>query len=130
MLNLKSLGLKKTKEMVLTGRAFNAHEALQYGLINYVVPLAELEAKTNELADAAAAMPFDGIAIGKCLLEGALDALGVGANGSTASLGHSLQTNIRYEPDEFNLLKIRKEKGIKGAITDREAHWQGEFDLR
>jgi enoyl-CoA hydratase len=129
-LMIETLGLKKTKEMVLTGRAFNAQDALKYGLINYVVSQDNLEAETNKLAEAAAAMPFDGIAIGKSLLEGALDALGVGSNGATAYLGHSLQTNIRFEPDEFNLLKARKDKGIKGAITDREAHWKAEFDLR
>ena len=47
---VRSLGRKKTLEMVLTGDIISAAEAEQLGLINKVVPAEELEASTIKLA--------------------------------------------------------------------------------
>lgn len=41
----------RAKEMLFTGRRFKAAQALQMGLINEIVPAAELEARTRALAD-------------------------------------------------------------------------------
>ena len=40
---------RKLYEMALTGEPISAHEALEIGLLNYVVPAAELDAKTEWL---------------------------------------------------------------------------------
>ncbi|MBS4095862.1 MAG: 1,4-dihydroxy-2-naphthoyl-CoA synthase [Sulfuricella sp.] len=42
----RSVGLKKAKEIWLLCRQYSAQEALEMGLVNKVVPLAELEAET------------------------------------------------------------------------------------
>ena len=47
---VRSLGRKKTLEMVLTGDIISAAEAERLGLINKVVPAEELEASTMKLA--------------------------------------------------------------------------------
>ncbi len=44
------LGPRKAKEILFTGRAVTAEEAEKVGMVNRVVPLAELEAATTELA--------------------------------------------------------------------------------
>jgi enoyl-CoA hydratase/carnithine racemase len=46
----RSVGRKKTLEMMLTGRKLDAAEALACGLVNRVVPAAELETHTVALA--------------------------------------------------------------------------------
>lgn len=46
----KRVGMAKAKELVFTGRFVDAREALALGLVNSVVPDAELEAKADELA--------------------------------------------------------------------------------
>lgn len=46
----RSVGRKKTLEMMLTGRKLSAAEALEHGLVNRVVPPAELEGETLKLA--------------------------------------------------------------------------------
>ena len=46
----RSVGRKKTLEMMLTGRKLDAREALACGLVNKIVPPAELEAQTMALA--------------------------------------------------------------------------------
>lgn len=120
---IATIGVKKTKEMMLTGIPIDAQEALRVGLVNKVVPMEKLEEETNKIADTIACMPFDGIVMGKAHFEAALDALGVGPGYTVGYLMHSLQTNIRYEPDEFNLFRERRNKGVKAAIREREAHY-------
>ena len=45
----------KAMEMLLIGDSFDAHQALEMGLLNYVVPLEELMDKALELAEKLAA---------------------------------------------------------------------------
>ena len=53
------LGARKAKEILFTGRAVTAGEAEQAGMVNRVVPLAELDTATMELARHIAQMhPF------------------------------------------------------------------------
>lgn len=53
------LGARKAKEILFTGRAVTAVEASQVGMVNRVVPLAELETAVMELAAQIAQMhPF------------------------------------------------------------------------
>jgi enoyl-CoA hydratase len=44
------LGPSHAKELFFTGRRFNAHEAQQLGLVNHVLPKAELDAHVREVA--------------------------------------------------------------------------------
>ena len=43
------IGEKRARELILTGESIDAATALQIGLVNYVVPAAELEQKTREV---------------------------------------------------------------------------------
>ena len=53
------LGPRKAKEILFTGRAVTAREAEQVGMVNRVVPLAELETAVSDLARQIAQMhPF------------------------------------------------------------------------
>ena len=51
------LGIRKAKEFLVTGDTIDAQEAWRLGLVNRVVPRAELEARTRELADRVALVP-------------------------------------------------------------------------
>ncbi|MBI4288054.1 MAG: enoyl-CoA hydratase/isomerase family protein [Chloroflexi bacterium] len=122
---IHTMGIRKVKEMMLTGKALNALEALEYGLVNKVVPLDGLEAAVDELANIIALQPRDAIVLGKANFELALDIMGVGAGYTAGYITHTLQTNIRYEDDEFNLFKERQRKGMKGAFQEREKRFSG-----
>ena len=98
-----AMGLKKAKEMMLTGTPLTASEALQCGLVNKVVPLDKLEEEVNRVADNIARMPIDAIVMGKANFELGLNILGVSTGFTASYITHTWQTNIRYEPDEFNL---------------------------
>jgi len=45
------VGPSATKEILFTGRQYGAHEALRLGLVNQVVPAAELESYTRAYAE-------------------------------------------------------------------------------
>ena len=51
------VGLARAKELIFTGDIFDAAEALRLGLVNRVVPVAELRAATRALAEKIAAGP-------------------------------------------------------------------------
>ena len=48
---IQTIGLSKTKEIFFTGRAYDARHAKEMGLIDYLVPKAELESFTYHLAE-------------------------------------------------------------------------------
>ncbi len=47
---VRLIGPMKAKELIYTSKIINAQEALNIGLINALVPLAELETKVKEIA--------------------------------------------------------------------------------
>ena len=67
---VRSLGRKKTLEMVLTGDIISAAEAERLGLINKVVPAEELEASTIKLAAKLAKKSPLAVQIGKTGIYG------------------------------------------------------------
>ena len=66
------VGLKKAMEIVLLGERFGADEALRLGLINRVVPEAELAAAVEKLAAALASAPALALRNGKRLINQSL----------------------------------------------------------
>jgi enoyl-CoA hydratase len=60
----RNIGRKKTLEMMLTGRKLDAADALDCGLVNRVVPAADLEAEVARLAGELAARSPAAMALG------------------------------------------------------------------
>ena len=119
-----NVGVKKAKEMMLTGRPITAQEAYEYGMVNYVVSKDKLEPEANRYADMIACYPIDGLVMGKAQFEIALDAMGMYQGYGSMAIAHTLQTNIRYEPGEFNLMKEMHNKGVKGALQARKGYFK------
>lgn len=61
----RSVMPKKAMEMLLTGQAISAQEALDFGLISRIVPPEELEEQTMELARQIASASAQTLALGK-----------------------------------------------------------------
>ena len=61
----RNLQRKHAMEMLLTGDLVDAKKALEWGLVNRVVPAAELDAEVDKLARHIAAKPRETIAAGK-----------------------------------------------------------------
>ena len=61
----RNLQRKHAMEMLLTGEAVDAARALQWGLVNRVVPAEQLDVAVEELARTIAAKPYATVAAGK-----------------------------------------------------------------
>ncbi|MBB5915515.1 enoyl-CoA hydratase/carnithine racemase [Nocardia transvalensis] len=70
------LGARKAKEILFTGRPVTAEEAKQVGMVNQVVPRAELDEQTAALAARIAAMPPFGLRQAKRAVNQTLDVQG------------------------------------------------------
>lgn len=70
------MGLRKAKEFLFTGERITAAQAEHYGLVNRVVPRAELEAATLRLAERIAAAPPSAIRMMKRSLNRTADMQG------------------------------------------------------
>ncbi|MFG2937122.1 enoyl-CoA hydratase [Streptomyces sp. NPDC048282] len=70
------LGPRKAKEILFTGRPLTAEEAERVGMVNQVVPRAELDTATRELAERIATMPAFGLRQAKRAVNQTLDVQG------------------------------------------------------
>ena len=70
-------GARLAKEMLFTGRAITAHEALQHGMVNQVVARDELESATLAMAEHIARRPMIGLTLAKQSVNNSLDAMGM-----------------------------------------------------
>jgi enoyl-CoA hydratase len=71
------LGPRVAKEILFTGERFTAHQAKEWGMLNRVVPRADLESETLALAGKIAAMPRFGLALAKKAVNQAEDLMGL-----------------------------------------------------
>ncbi|WP_338603443.1 enoyl-CoA hydratase/isomerase family protein [Desulfoferula mesophila] len=100
-------------EMVLLGRRLNAQEALQFGLVNKVVPREKLMEAAQEYARALAASPPLALQAIKELV--------------VRSQSMTLDEGIRLETTVFELLKTTEDakEGPKAFAEKRPPVWQG-----
>lgn len=70
------LGARKAKEMLFTARSISAEEAREAGMVNRVVPVAELDARVMEMAREIAEMDAWALAQAKRAVNQTLDIMG------------------------------------------------------
>jgi enoyl-CoA hydratase len=120
------VGMKRALELLLTGKIISGKEAAEIGLVNKAVPLDKLEEETMKLAKAIALLPRDGIAIGKATRHVIYDRLGLIADFIPAYISHTLFTNLRWEDDEYNFFKERRDRGsAREAFEQRDKRYEG-----
>ncbi|MBI3967006.1 MAG: enoyl-CoA hydratase/isomerase family protein [Chloroflexi bacterium] len=120
---IATVGLKRALDLLLTGRMISGREALDIGLVNQAVPADDLDDAVERLVEALCKLPRDGIAIGKAHRALTYDALGLTAGFAQGSLTHTLFTNLRWEPDEYNFFKHRRDAGLRKAIHQRDERY-------
>jgi enoyl-CoA hydratase len=91
-------GVRKAKELLFTGGTIGAEEARQLGMVNRVVPRAELASHTLALAERIAQRPAMGLRLAKQSVNQAQDAQGfwsaLQAAMSLQQLGHSHNAEV------------------------------------
>ena len=109
----RNIGRKRTLEMMLTGRRLDAAEALAAGLVNQVVPAAELEGVTMKLAGEIA--------------ERSPAALGLGLRAFYESQDMAYQPALRHLEDELGRVLALEDarEGITAFLQKRKPVWKG-----
>lgn len=118
------VGMKRAKRFTLTSRPFTAQQAMEWGMVNEVVPMDQLQATTDEMIDDLLRMPADALVMQKAYYRTVMDAMGLGTNFSAALQTIAFASNIRYEPGENVMVRDRKKFGSASeAIKQRKKHY-------
>lgn len=88
--HVQELGMRKAKEMLFTSEAIGAQDALQLGMVNKVVPRAELQEATLAMARKIAKNSRFALKLTKLALNGVADAAGRDAGMQNAFHLHQL----------------------------------------
>jgi enoyl-CoA hydratase len=118
-----NIGLKRTMALLLTGGTLSGAQAAEWGLVNEAVPADDLAETARALAEQVSLLPRDGVAMGKALRTLNYEALGLLQGMDLHTVGHTLFTNIRWEEDEFNYFRERREQGHRSAYKARDKHY-------
>ncbi|MFH1624368.1 MAG: enoyl-CoA hydratase/isomerase family protein [Pseudomonadota bacterium] len=120
----QTVGYKRARLMLLTGDAISGKEAERIGWASLSVPFDELEEEVKKIAHKLTLLPRDGISIGKANHFLVCDILGL-TQGLISGIGsHTLFTNLRWEEDEYNFVKERKDKGVRTGIHKRDERYE------
>ena len=122
---VRSIGLKRTMDLLLTGRVIDGKEAARIGLVTKAVPADKLDEEVERLAKAMTLLPRDGIAIGKATRHLIYEQLGLLSDFVYIYYSHTFFTNLRWEPDEYNFFKERRDRGTKVGFKERDERYKG-----
>ena len=120
------LGQKKTNELLFTGDTIDAAEAHRTGLVNRVVPGAELESAVEDLVRKIAPTPLPVLRLTKLALVRAYEAMGLRA-AVAANLDLSAILNAADTPEQREFDRIVAQHGLKAALKWRDERYAEEL---
>ena len=116
----KSIGMKKAKELILTGDTIDAKEAERIGMVNKVVPLDRLEEEVEKLARKLSNVPALALRINKTNINKAFEMMGM--RNALAQTLESISLLVVTDTEERRRFReMRKEKGLKAALEWKDS---------
>jgi len=118
-----SVGLARSKELLLTGETIDAHEATRLGMVSRAVPHDDLMAECEKVAKKICLLSPIGVKMTKASVNRALEGMGF-----LSAINNNLELMIHFdissdpEQDEFN--KISNKQGLKAALNWRDARFK------
>lgn len=122
------LGPALAKYLAITGNTITGAQARDYGLTFHCVPAEEVTSTAEALAVQIARLPADGIVMGKASFQLAADIAGIGTGYSYGYLMHTMGTNIRFDEDEHNFFRERRDQGARDAFHERDERFSRPAD--
>jgi enoyl-CoA hydratase len=115
------LQMRKAKEMLFTGDSISGKEAVEFGLANYSVPVAELDAFTKGLAERVAKIPADLLALHKRQINRTYEIMGIK---TALAVSNDMEAFTMFLPHARKFFETAKEKGLKAALDRRDENFQ------
>jgi enoyl-CoA hydratase len=112
------LGIRKAKEFLLTGDTIDAQEAWRLGLVNRVVPRADLEERTRELAERISLVPPVTAQVMKDSLNHTADLMGQSDSWKYHFMAHHWMHNTATARRALEERKTRP--SLKDVFSDRD----------
>ena len=109
----------------MTGDHFDAAEALRLGLVNEVVPLAELLPRARALAERIALVPEPSVRLNEAVTCYGLLAMGLGA-GMLMNVPLSNMAHASYNAQRGELLEAMRAGGLKTFLEARDGAFRPE----
>src|SRR6476659_2242445 len=116
------LGQKKTNELQFTGDMIDAEAAERAGMINRVVPDADVESEVEELVRKIAPTPLPVLRLTKIALVRAFEAMGL-REAVNMNLDLSSMLNAADMPEQREFMSIVQSQGLKAALAWRDARY-------
>jgi enoyl-CoA hydratase/carnithine racemase len=117
------IGFKKARELIYFGDMIDAETALALGMVNRVVPLAELEAATMKVARRMTMVSPEALANAKIAINRGADAAGfTSAMRAGMDALTPLYAGKTEEGERFK--EITRTEGLKAALAWRRAHFE------
>jgi enoyl-CoA hydratase/carnithine racemase len=107
----RNIGRKRAMEMLLTGEMIDASTALAWGLVNRVVPAAELDAEVQRLAGLIKSKSAAAVAMGKTTFYQQIE---MGLAGAYSVAGETMTCNMGLTDTA---------EGIDAFLTKRTPQW-------
>lgn len=104
------IGPAMTRDLVMTCRRFDAAEAKSIGILNRVVPLEELDAHCQELAETLAAKPVVPLIMTKEQINAALQSR---SSGYVAAAEGDMLLSVLQDPESLKAAQDYLEKNLK-----------------
>src|SRR5437762_9165245 len=111
-------GWKAAHRYSLTGDHFDAAEALRLGIVNEVVPAAELLPRARALAERIAKVPEPSVRLNKAVTCYGLLAMGLGA-GMLMNVALSALSHATYNAQRAELIAAMQTGGLKASLEAR-----------
>jgi enoyl-CoA hydratase len=118
-------GWKAAHRYGLTGDHFDAAEALRLGIVNEVVPAAELMSRARALAERIARVPEPSVRLNKAVTCHGMLAMGVGA-GMLANIPLSALAHASFNADRAELLAAMQQGGLRAFLDARDGKFSPE----
>lgn len=121
-------GLRKGKELMLTGEKIKGKQAEEYGIVTKSVPFEELDAYVEKLADKIIQMPKEILTIQKWGINKQFEIMGMKA-GLDAWADYAMFFRYMVTPEIEEFSRIAGEKGTKAALKWREDYFAGKVGI-
>lgn len=110
---VRNMPIKQAMQMLLTGEFVDAATALQYGLLNRVVPADQLDAAVEELVSAIVSKPRVAIRMGKELVY------------RQREMGLEPAYQLAGQTMAVNMMDVDAQEGAQAFAQKRKPVWQG-----
>ncbi len=118
------LGPVLARRLLLTGDTIEAGTLEHLNIFTEVADASDVPARADWWARKVAKMPADGIVLAKEAFRMVEQLQGYQGEEVASYLFHAYGTNLQFEDNEFNFVKVRSEHGTKRAFEMRDEHFE------